>query len=205
MGIKAVVFDFGQVISMPPDQKVLVELAHREGVEREKFEPLLWSLRGGYDRGDITGKAYFNTIFSRLGAAVPDDETLEELIELDFSAWKNINPGTTALMEDVKNAGYVLGILSNMPHEFLAWARKNVPVFSLSDVSLFSCEVGLIKPAREIYEKLLSMLGLEGRELVFFDDIAENVRSARALGMDAVLWKDPDCARRELESRGVRL
>ena len=203
MSIKAVVFDYGQVISLPQDPKVLDRLAERMGVERKKFEPLLWSLRNEYDRGVITVREYYKEILSRLGVSM-DDKSIDEMIGMDLDSWKNINPGTVSLMEDVKKAGYVLAILSNMPHDFLAWARKNVPVFSLPQVSLFSCEANLIKPEEAIYRKLLSLLDLEAEELVFFDDNAENIRSAGALGIQAFLWENPERARRELLSLGVK-
>ena len=205
MGIKAVVFDYGQVISLPQDPKVMDELAKMAGADREKFEPMLWRLRCEYDRGTISAKQYYKQIFSRLELQAPDDNVMDEMIRMDLSSWRNIDPGTVALMEEVKKAGYILGILSNMPHDFLAWARKNIPIFSLCDESLFSCEVNLIKPEEAIFRKLLSMMGLEGRELVFFDDNAENIKSAKALGLNAFLWKSSENARRELELIGLRL
>ena len=204
MIIKAVVFDYGQVISLPPDPKIMDSLAGRAGVAREKFEPVLWELRSEYDRGTISARAYYREILSRFGVSL-DDKSIDEMVEMDLSSWLNTNAGTVSLMEDVKKAGYVLGILSNMPCDFLALARKNIPVFSLAQVSLFSCEVKLIKPEEAIYRKLLSMLGLEGGEVVFFDDNAENVKSARALGIKAFLWETCESARRELLSLGVRL
>jgi len=125
-------------------------------------------------------------------------------VEIDHSSWRNINSGTVALMEEVKKAGYTLGILSNMPTDFLVWARKNIPVFSLPHVSLFSCEVSLIKPEKAIYNRMLSLLGLEGREVVFFDDTMKNIESARSLGIEAFLWENPETARRVLLSLGVK-
>lgn len=204
MGIKAVVFDYGQVISHPQDTRVIDRLAAKAGVPREQFEPPLWSLRGEYDRGTVTGREYYRKILSRLGVSM-DDKSVDELLEMDHKSWRNINPGTVALMEDVKKAGYILGILSNMPHDFLAWARKNVPVFSLPQVSLFSCEAGLIKPEKAIYVKMLSLLGVDGKEVAFFDDREENIISAKALGIEAFLFSTCENARRELSSLGVRL
>ena len=204
MSIKAVVFDYGQVICFPPDLKFIDVLAERTGVERDKFEALLWPLRNEYDRGTISGREYYRDLVSRFGVSM-DDKSIDEMVEIDHKAWRNIDPGTVALMEDVKRAGYILGILSNMPHDFLAWARKNIPVFSLPHAALFSCEVNLIKPEKAIYEKLISMLGVESEELVFFDDNAENVRSAGAMGIRAFLWKGAGNARQELASLGVRV
>jgi len=204
VSIKAVVFDYGQVISLPHDQAAIDLLAKLAGVESAKFEPVLWGLRDEFDRGTVTAKKYYEDVFSSLGISA-DDKKIDELIEQDFKSWQDIDSGTVALMEDVKKAGYTLGILSNMPHEFLAWARNGVPVFSLSDVSLFSCEHNLIKPEKAIYEKLLSMLNMEGPEVVFFDDKEENINGARDLGIKAFLWKNPQQARGELISMGVNL
>jgi putative hydrolase of the HAD superfamily len=200
--IKAVVFDYGQVISLPQDPGTIDDLAGMAGVEKEKFENLLWPLRHDYDRGIISAREYYGNIISRLGISL-DEKTLNEMIETDHASWKNINKGTVKLMEDIKKAGYALGILSNMPHDFLAWARKNLAVFSLPHVSLFSCEAKLVKPEEAIYRKLLALLGIESGELVFFDDNAENIRGAAALGIRAFLWEDPEAARRELQILGV--
>ena len=204
MSIKAVVFDYGQVITLPQDPKTIDRLAKRAGVERGIFESMLWALRSEYDRGTITAREYFKKVLSGLNVNL-DDKSIDEIVRIDSDSWKNINQETVALMEEVKKAGYILGILSNMPHDFLAWARESLPVFSLPQISLFSCEVNLIKPEEAIYRKLLSMAGVESGELVFFDDNPENIKRARALGIEAFVWKDPENARRELLSLGVRL
>jgi len=204
LSIRAVIFDYGMVISLPQDPKVIEYIAGRAGVEKGIFETTLWSLRKEYDRGTISGRDYYKQILSSLSVSL-DDKTIDELLELDLLSWKNINPETVSLMEDVKKAGYVLGILSNMPHDFLAWARKNIPVFSMTQISLFSCEVNLIKPEEAIYKKLISLSGLKAEELVFFDDNPENVKSAVSMGIKAFLWKDAENARRELSSLDVRL
>ena len=208
MGIKAVVFDYGQVISLPQDPAAVDRMAEIAGVERGRFESVLWALRDEYDRGTIDARGYYGKIFAELSVDI-DMDRIDKIIETDFNSWKNINMETAALMDELKKAGYTVGILSNMPHDFLAWARKNLPVFSLPQVSLFSCEVNLVKPEEAIYQKLLSMLGVKGvasaGEVVFFDDKIENVKSAGALGIKALLWKDAEDARRELLSLGVAL
>jgi putative hydrolase of the HAD superfamily len=202
--IKAVVFDYGKVISFPPEPQVMERLASMAGVGAEVFEPLLWGLRGEYDRGTISAREYYGRLLARLKVS-RDEKTIEAMIELDWRSWKNLNPGTVRLMEEVKAAGFVLGILSNMPHDFLSFARKNFPLFSLPDVGLFSCEVHLIKPEAAIYQEFLSRVKLPPEEVAFFDDTMDNVKSAADAGIRAFLWKDPETARRDLYALGVRL
>jgi putative hydrolase of the HAD superfamily len=204
MGIKAVAFDYGKVISFPPDHGVMDELAAMAGVKREDLESLVWQFRGEYDRGLLNGQEYYRKILERLGASPPEG-TPEKMAEIDMYSWKHVNPGTVKLMEEIKKAGFLLGILSNMPHDFLAWARKTIPVFSLPHAGIFSCETGSNKPEEAIYRKLLAALGCRGEELVFFDDVPENVNKARELKINAFLWKDPENARQELAGLGVGL
>jgi putative hydrolase of the HAD superfamily len=213
LGIKAVVFDYGQVISFPQDPTAIDRMAELAGVERGTFEAALWALRGEYDRGTLGAKDYYREVLSSLRVSL-DEGKIDEMIKIDFLSWININPKTVALMEDVKKAGYALGILSNMPHDFLVWARENLPVFSLPHAGIFSCEHNVIKPEEAIYRKLLSALGAKGvaagsvtfaGEVVFFDDLVKNIRGAEALGINAILWNDPEDARRKLLSLGVNL
>ena len=208
MSIKAVVFDYGRVISLPQDMAAINRMAEMVGVERGRFEAALWGLRSDYDRGTIGAREYYMEVLAELSVEA-EDNLIDKIIKMDLASWSEVNGETVALMEDVKKAGYTLGILSNMPREFLAWARENLPVFLLPQIGLFSCEVNLIKPEEAIYQKLFSMLASKGvasgAEVVFFDDLVENIKGAEALGIKACLWKDPENARRELLSLGVSL
>jgi putative hydrolase of the HAD superfamily len=202
MSIKAIVFDFGKVISFPQEDSVMEELAAIAGLEVKTLDSLVWKYRGEYDRGVCLGKEYYRTILQYAGVTL-DDPTLERMVQIDLNSWTRINPETVALMEGVKKAGYTLGILSNMPHDFLAMARASFPVFTLPDVGVFSCEVGFIKPEEAIYRVLLQRLSCEPAEVVFFDDIPINVDKAKILGIQAFLWQDPGTARRELKQAGI--
>ncbi|MDR2758785.1 MAG: HAD family phosphatase [Spirochaetaceae bacterium] len=196
--VKAVAFDYGKVISFPPENTVLDELAAAAGIGPQSLDALLWPHRNEYDRGTLTGKEYYRMLLAH-GGVYPDEKTLEKMVDIDLKSWTHINPGTVSLMETIKAAPDLkLGILSNMPHEFLALARGTIPVFDLPDSGIFSCEVGSIKPEEAIYRRLLSALGCEPEELVFFDDVRINVDKARSLGIQAFLWKDPETARAEL-------
>jgi putative hydrolase of the HAD superfamily len=202
--IRAVVFDFGQVISLPPDPRVMEKIAGAAGLEVNAMFRLVWDNRDEYDRGTFTGKEYYRWILS-LAGITKEDAALEELARLDSCAWTNLNPATVRLMEEVKRAGYKLGILSNMPFDFLELARKTLPIFGKTDAAVFSCEARSIKPESLIYEKLIAACGCDPREIVFFDDLPVNVEKAREMGMQAFVWQDPRAARAELQKLGLAL
>jgi HAD superfamily hydrolase (TIGR01509 family) len=55
---------------------------------------------------------------------------------------------------------------------------------------VISAEVGLRKPAPEIYALGAQAVGLPPAECIYVDDIGGNLKPARALGMTTVLHKD---------------
>jgi FMN phosphatase YigB (HAD superfamily) len=56
---------------------------------------------------------------------------------------------------------------------------------------VISGEVGLHKPQPEIYLLACERLEVEPREAVFVDDLRENCAGAEAVGMTALLHRDP--------------
>ena len=61
----------------------------------------------------------------------------------------------------------------------------------LFDATVISGEVGLHKPQPEIYLLACERLGVEPAEAVFVDDLRENCAGAEAVGMTALLHRDP--------------
>src|SRR5438105_9057458 len=55
----------------------------------------------------------------------------------------------------LKRSGITTGILSNMQPDLLARLRGGAPWLDAFDVQVFSCEIGFVKPERQIYEYLL--------------------------------------------------
>ena len=56
---------------------------------------------------------------------------------------------------------------------------------------MISGDVGLHKPQPEIYELGAERIGVPPAACVFVDDLRENVAGAEAVGMTAILHRDP--------------
>ena len=198
MSIKAVVFDYGGVICFPPPEETRAEMERLTGLSFAALSELHRRYRCEYDRGIYDTKDYFKFILSEAGIT-PDDSTLEIIAQTETGGYKHINEATVRLMRDIKAAGFMMGILSNMPHDFLFWARKNIPVFTGANPAVFSCEYRLIKPEAAIYEKLREQTGCQFGEIVFFDDIKDNIVAANDLGIHGFVWEGPELARKQLK------
>ncbi len=66
------------------------------------------------------------------------------------------------------------------------------------DVFVESSVVGLRKPDPRIYALACRELGVEPPRAAFLDDIGQNLKSARSLGMTTIKVDDPETALREL-------
>ena len=197
MDIKAVAFDYGGVISFFQDNNAMNDMAVLAGIECSLMKKIYWDNRSIYDQGLVDGAGFFKSILADVGIFA-DHDLLERLIVRDIESWSHVNPATEALVLALKASGIKLGILSNMVQDFLDRIQNTLPVFSLMDTNVFSCEVGRIKPDKKIYEILLSQLNCKAEELVYFDDLELNVNAASALGIHAFLWNNAEEARNEL-------
>lgn len=126
--------------------------------------------------------------------------------------------GVGALMADIRRAGLLTGVLSNTNHAH--WVRQlprergGTGEFGATwaiDHPHASHLLGLVKPDAAMYRAFERASGFHGRagEILFFDDLAENVDAARACGWQAeVVDHTGDTARQMrgcLERRGVTL
>ena len=69
----------------------------------------------------------------------------------------------------------------------------------LFDATVISGDVGLHKPQPEIYQLGAERIGVPAERCVFVDDLRENVAGAGAVGMTAILHRDPATTIAELE------
>ncbi|MBR3767239.1 MAG: HAD-IA family hydrolase [Clostridia bacterium] len=118
------------------------------------------------------------------------------------------NDGIDELIAELKDNGYKIYLLSNIGLSF-HYFNKKVPVFSLFDGCFPSCDYGLIKPEKEVYNTFFRRFSLVPEECLFIDDTMENVRASEKAGMPAVCYnavlQDIAVLRKLLSARGIRI
>lgn len=93
-------------------------------------------------------------------------------------------PGVVHLVDRLSRSGFATAALSNTNH--VHWTRiGGFPAIMRMDHLLASHQLGLHKPDPAIYRAVERHTGWAGPEILFFDDTAENVDAARALGWHA--------------------
>lgn len=191
---RAVVFDFGGVISISPrtDDWPLLDFCRTLGLSQEAFNQGWDRHRAKWDGGECSFKAMYDMMFSDAGLPPPTPEQLERLWELDAVGWvKKLSADTLALMKDLKSAGKKIGVLSNMSEDF--YERLFVPrcaeYRALVDVEVISGKERMLKPERPIYDLTAERLALEPKDILFLDDTEVNVLAARRWGWRSHVYK----------------
>ena len=81
--------------------------------------------------------------------------------------------------------------------------RRRYDWLELFDALIFSCELGINKPQREIYEICLRQLDMSPNECLFVDDSVANVEGALAVGMHGLKFDTFERFIKELDEKFV--
>ncbi|MDP9112606.1 MAG: HAD family phosphatase [Acidobacteriota bacterium] len=199
MKLRAVIFDYGNVICRPPTPRQLSEAAELCGFTVEDFIQAFWRKRREYDRGS-DARAYWQDIAQSSGR-VFDDALIDEMMRREVDFWGRFDDRVLNWARDLRAAGLRTGILSNLPRTLGERLRSEVGFLDHFDQVTFSYELGVIKPEAPIYLHALEGLGVAPAEALFLDDRPENVEGARAVGICAEVfnsWEEflaRDCLR----------
>jgi putative hydrolase of the HAD superfamily len=150
--------------------------------------PPIWQRRQqlvqGYQRGQISCDAYYAGLYELLG-----DVYSREQIERVHAGWLGSEyPGVRELIAELNTLDAVTtACLSNTNHghwQRLLGADGNTlyPSVASLQLRLASHELGCLKPGADIYLRAQAIFARPAEQIVFFDDLAENVAAATALG-----------------------
>ena len=202
--LKAVIFDYGEVLCHRPKPEEITRLAESFGVTVESL-PEIWERnRGAYDRGDLAPEAYWSMLAADAGNAIGPGE-LEKICKLDLEMWSNINSEMVDWAHRLRESGLKVGLLSNMHSTMVTHCRSQFDWIKLFDFVTFSAEVRMIKPHHDIYEHTLRGLNVAASEALFLDDRDVNIQAARALGIHAIRVQSMEQLRGDLQKAGFEI
>ena len=110
------------------------------------------------------------------------------------------------LLEIIKKlrANYKIAVISNA----IKLGQKIVKARNLwtnFDLSIVSCEVGMIKPEKEIFELALRKLTFPAEECIFIDDREEHLEMPTQMGFKVVHFKTNQQLIEDLKKFGVEV
>ncbi|HXY50140.1 MAG TPA: HAD family phosphatase [Terriglobales bacterium] len=199
--LKAVIFDYGNVLCLPPTREDIEGSARILGIPPGRFQ-VLWSRhRDRYDRGDLSRELYWKQVAEDAGTPLQLRQ-LQDLAERDVIMWSRTQPAMIAWLEDLSASGMKTAVLSNMHADMIRHVRDNFAWLKRVNSATFSAEVRLIKPEPAIYEHCLRGLGVAPAETLFIDDREVNLRAAQAIGIHGIHFRSVGELCSELEAAG---
>jgi len=198
--IRAIIFDFGMVISTFDVDRFLRNLTPYTGKSIIELRHVLAAVRGiviEYEIGRLSTEEFVDRVFTTTELPLTRDQFR--------IAYNDIFTPITSTHELIRRLkpSYRLGLLSNTSEWHFEHAIKTVEVFHLFDAVTLSFEVKALKPSATIYQDMLAKLGVPAKECIYIDDIPENVEAARGLGMYALQYTGYDRLVGDLRAAGV--
>jgi len=96
-----------------------------------------------------------------------------------------------ALAKQLRKNGIKTGILSNV-FALAAWLLKATRGYHGFDPIVLSYEEKVSKPDPRIYQAAIAKTGVKASEIIFVDNLEENINTAKKAGMYTVLAKNSE-------------
>lgn len=146
-----------------------------------------------FDRGRVEIADLVARIAARTGLPVADVRRLVDAVPLELQPM----PGTVALLRRLHARGLRLHYLSNMPAPYADHLERTHDFLRCFESGVVSARVQQVKPEPQIYALAARHFGAPPEQLVFIDDVVDNVHAARQAGWQAVHFVDAaDCEAR---------
>lgn len=202
MSIRAVVFDFGNVLGFFSHRRAAEQLAafaSNPVSTDDIIQHLFYSdLEPLFEVGGISPEEVLAGLRRQFDLTGTDEELAHAFADM-FTP----NEAVTPLVSGLRGR-YLLALLSNTNDlHYRLFRRQFAPVLEQFDHLFVSHEVGLRKPHPDIYDYVVARLGVKPEECVFIDDLPANIEAARSQGWQGILYRRGDDLRHLLSQVGV--
>ena len=193
--IKAIIFDFGRVISAQKPLSLFHRYEDELGLEPGTINSVMFDSQAWQKAlvGRKTVEEFWYEIGPELGL-----NSHEEIDAFRNRYWadENINTNVLKLIQKL-HGHYRLAVLSNAPPGLSQWLA-DWRILDFFDLVFCSGDEGVVKPDAMPFEVTLERLGVQPGEAVFIDDTMENVEAARKLGLHGILFTTAEELEKEL-------
>ena len=185
--IKAVVFDMYETLitlfnsTLYKGRQIAFDMEIPENVFREIWDPS--------DDDRTLGKMTFEEVITEILNAnnIYDQELFESIVGKRYSAtseaFSHKHPDVIPMLKALKEKGIKTGLITNCYFEERDAICKS-DLFGYFDAALMSCEIGIKKPDRAVFELCAEKLGVKPEECLYVGDGGSNeLEAAEAFGM----------------------
>lgn len=190
--ISVVMFDLGRVLMHIDFDAFPNALGLYTEEERKPYKLPIGKLWKVHETGKMTTDGFLDTLFVIFDGRFTKEKILE--------AWDRIivedNASIVPFVRRVQKR-YRTAILSNTSPSH--W-KKVMAISSLAlsiPAAFTSFDIGAMKPDPAAYIHLVKALGVLPHEILFIDDLKENIDGAIACGLKGIVYTDPESLERD--------
>ena len=200
--IRAILFDYGMVLSAPPDPAAWSRILSITGLSQDVLQREYWAHRHAYDRGELSGIAYWNQAATGAGIVLTPTQ-ITGLLAADTDLWSQLNTPMFEWARRLQRAGVPTGILSNIGDAMAEGLRAKHPWLENFNHHTWSYTLKIAKPEAAIYLHAAEGLHTPPANILFIDDKIENISAALAIGMQAIQYTTHPAFEQEMHTRGL--
>jgi putative hydrolase of the HAD superfamily len=184
--IRAIIFDFGLVISSPRPTDTIAAYEKDLGLTPGSIHRIMFDSPAWQEAllGRLTMQAFWYAIGPSLGLVTPKSV---DAFRRRYYADESVNPFVLEIIQRLFGR-YLLAVLSNHPPGLDQWLI-DWKIRDFFDVVVCSGDEGRVKPDPAVYRITLDRLGVQPREAIFIDDTAGHVAAAQALNIHGIVFK----------------
>ncbi|MEW6325415.1 MAG: HAD family hydrolase [Nitrospirota bacterium] len=203
--VAVVIFDLGNVIVRVSHREMAAALA--AGSADPRFQDPAYALgvafddaRGltvAYDEGRLSTAEFYRAAIERMSLSIGPEEFARRW-NTSFREQTDVSAIVRGL-----HGRYRLFLLSNTNELHYRHLERELPVLALMEQRLLSFQLGMRKPLRAVYERVISLAGVTPERIVYIDDIPAYTQAAAQLGVQAITFESAAQLREALRARGV--
>ncbi|HJL60578.1 MAG TPA: HAD-IA family hydrolase [Pseudomonadales bacterium] len=184
MVIKAVLFDADGVLQNPTARircALGKLLADQSSVD--KFIADIVAV----ERTCLTGQGDFVSDLKGVLVDWQSRATIEEALQV----WTTITPDENVLevVRSLRAHSIKVALATNQQSFRANHMKKTLGYDEVFNMTFYSCDLGLAKPAPEYFSLVVDQLEVRANEVLFFDDQESNVMGARSAGLHAEIFE----------------
>lgn len=185
--MKYFVFDYGNVLKSKiyyeqmKDEPTCISAKYEND---EKIQNLNKKYRNLYFSGEIDEKDFIKNVRPYFNCPnISEKEYIDNFKEVGMK-YSKVNPDIDYIVNLVKSKNYKIYILSNIGKLQEDELLNDVGASRFDGIFL-SFKLHQIKPDKGIYQTVINKIGANPKDVYFFDDKEENVKSANEMGINA--------------------
>lgn len=200
MAIKAIIFDFGNVIGFFDHRRATRRLQRETGLPEAHWHRLMMdaALEDEYESGRVDSAGFLRRVRECCGMQVPEALLAEAYGDIFWA-----NDDVCALVPKLKGRYRLLLGSNTTDLHARQFRRQFADTLGHLDGIVLSFEIGARKPKAAFFEHCRQLAGCAAEECVFIDDLPANIEGARACGLQGIVYIDCQDLTTRLSQLGV--